>query len=61
MRYILVEENSPDRLTERVTEYLKRGFKPLGGVAVAVVQYENERKGYNETAWTYAQAMTSTK
>lgn len=47
MKYIVVQESSLKTLTETVTEMLQQGWKPLGGVSMAVDQGRHE----------YAQAM----
>ena len=35
MRYIILHEEYPSELVESVNEYIKKGWTPVGGVAVA--------------------------
>lgn len=51
MVYILIRTEDAARMVELVGEKLKEGFKPQGGVSVAI----SHGDGYYETA--YAQAM----
>lgn len=51
-------------LEKTVNALIKEGWIPLGGVSVSVLYrtWEDERKGYQESAaeWIYAQAMMRT-
>lgn len=55
--YIVVSGEHSEALEDAVETHIKLGFKPLGGVAVAVHEWTNERKGYSETSCVFAQAM----
>lgn len=61
MEYKLVEAENGAKLEQEVADLISKGWKPIGGVSVAVCHstWENERKGYQEssTDWVYAQAM----
>jgi len=37
MEYTLVTENNPEALVRKVSELIRQGWKPQGGVAVGVV------------------------
>lgn len=37
MEYTVVEEHNRDDLIKKVTELIKQGWKPLGGVAVSTL------------------------
>lgn len=62
MEYKFISEESGMKLEEVVNELMTSGWMPCGGVSVSVLHrtWENERKGYEESAteWVYAQAMT---
>ncbi len=51
MIYVLIRTEDAERMVELVGEKLKEGFKPQGGVSVAI----SHGDGYYETV--YAQAM----
>lgn len=52
---------SREQLEANVAGLMAEGYRPTGGVSVAVLHttWENERKGYTEsdTDWVYAQGM----
>lgn len=56
LRYIVVTGYSPDDLAASVKAEIDNGWKPQGGVAVVRWDYE-DRKGYADTYYQYAQAM----
>jgi len=37
MEYTVVQENNRDELVNKVTDLIKQGWKPLGGIAVSTV------------------------
>ncbi len=47
MDYIIVESVGMEKLVAKVNEYIKKGWKPIGGVAV----------GVSSGPWWYFQAM----
>ena len=51
MKYIIVSGINPQALTEKVNEYIRKGWKPLGGVA-----WKNVDEEYPESD-DLAQAM----
>lgn len=55
--YAVVTAESPQALEDAVAGLMKRGLTPIGGVSVVGHEWRNERKGYSETTWSYAQAM----
>lgn len=57
MKYRIVIEDTASSLGDAVSGLLELGWRPQGGVAVVNYTYENERKGYTESEWVWAQAM----
>ena len=59
--YRIATGASRQQLEAEVSVLLSEGYRPCGGVSVAVLHmtWENERKGYTEieTDWVYAQGM----
>lgn len=47
MHYGILEANSTAKLVEQVNQYIAQGWKPQGGVTLAIDQGN----------WTYCQAM----
>jgi hypothetical protein len=57
MDYMIAIEGSTSDLAETVKEHMATGWRPQGGVAVMRYQVENDRKGYSESEWVWAQAL----
>lgn len=55
--YKILSSDSETELEAEVNEYLTRGWVPAGGVVARYVEWENDRKGYTESATTYYQAV----
>jgi hypothetical protein len=62
--YRLASGGSRETLEAEVAELLHEGYRPCGGVSVAVLHmtWEDTRKGFqeSETDWVYTQAMFKT-
>lgn len=52
--YIIVHAEGTQPLTEKVNEYIKEGWQPLGGVTVVQIDYTEQNLG-KDVRW--AQAM----
>jgi hypothetical protein len=55
-KYIIETAETVDDLAQQVNKRIQEGYAPQGGIALAVIRYE-DRKGYTLHATTYAQAM----
>jgi len=45
MDYKILTSGSPDQLTTRVNEYIKEGWKPIGGHSVVETHRQNRYSG----------------
>jgi hypothetical protein len=50
--YLIVQENGSHTLAQEVLKWIKRGYKPQGGVAVIV--------GYSARSWMQAMVKETT-
>lgn len=57
MEYKIIEHENVAGLERLVNAAIANGFEPIGGVSVLLCEWKNERKGYVEYEWNYAQAM----
>lgn len=55
--YGLVTAESSEELATKVLEAMRDGWQPQGGVAVIYTTWTNARKGYEEGAYKFVQAM----
>jgi hypothetical protein len=55
MEYIVLWEDTPERLARIVNKFISEGWKPQGGVSVTVY-YSEERK---DSVYTFSQAMVN--
>lgn len=65
MEYIVVRANNPSGLTEKVTNYIAEGFKPIGGHQVVTTRELNRFRGsqhadtINESEYTQTMVRES--
>jgi len=45
MDYKVITSHSPDQLTNRVNDYIKEGWKPVGGHSVVETHRQNRFRG----------------
>ncbi len=57
MTYRVLEARSIEELEMMVNDAMALKFRPVGGIAVEIHEWENERKGGTESATWYYQAM----
>lgn len=58
LTYRIIVDDNATNLTDSVNDLLAQGWVLQGGVSLVRYEYENARKGYTETEWVWAQAMT---
>ncbi|HEY7767360.1 hypothetical protein [Longimicrobium sp.] len=56
--YYVAQNDDLRTLEEEVSSLMDQGWVPTGGVAVVHRTWENDRKGWTESATTFYQAMT---
>jgi len=57
VKYEIATGESSDELVATVNEMIGEGWRPQGGVSATRYEWENDRKGYSESSWVWAQAM----
>ena len=55
--YLVLEAESLRELEDRVCGAVDEGYRPIGGVTILRVEWENERKHYTESSTGYYQAV----
>lgn len=56
--YLIVEDDSTAELSAMITLMMRKGWEPIGGVAVAISTTRDPRHGVIETVRTFYQALT---
>ena len=54
MQYLIIEEDKRSRLEKRINEYIKQGWRPVGGVSVCCAFSAGGGRQYNSV---YTQAI----
>ncbi len=56
-KYEVISEGTIDDLERKATDYLERGYKPVGSVFVLRYEVERVNQGYSDTYYRYYQSF----